>query len=336
MQIYRLVLLASLLGLLGMEMAQGQDRLRLTGVNLAGADFGEGHLPGIFGKHYTYPVSQEMDYFTAKGMNVFRLPFRWERLQRQLGGPLDSTELARIKAFVSYASQKQAQVILDPHNYARYQGQIIGDKVPVAAFADFWSRLAQEFSGNRRVIFGLMNEPHNMPSELWLTGANAAIAAIRKTGAKNIILVPGNGWSGAHSWSENYYGTPNSVVMAGVRDPLENYAFDVHQYLDRDFSGHSASCVSRKVGADRLRRITAWMREQGTRAFLSEFGAGKNARCLEALDNMLNYMDENEDIWLGWTYWAAGPWWGDYIYTLEPKDGVDRAQMAVLQRHMAR
>jgi endoglucanase len=50
-------------------------------VNLAGADFGEGNLPGTFDVDYTYPTFEEVDYFVGKGMNVFRIPFRWERLQ---------------------------------------------------------------------------------------------------------------------------------------------------------------------------------------------------------------------------------------------------------------
>ena len=82
MQVCRLIILSGVLAMLGLGMASAQNPLRFTGVNLAGADFGEGQLPGTFGKHYTYPTAEEVDYFTAKGMNVFRLPFRWERLQR--------------------------------------------------------------------------------------------------------------------------------------------------------------------------------------------------------------------------------------------------------------
>jgi endoglucanase len=41
-----------------------------------------------------------------------------------------------------------------------------------------------------------MNEPHNMPTELWVNNSNAAIKAIRNTGALQLILVPGNGWTG--------------------------------------------------------------------------------------------------------------------------------------------
>ncbi|HMB95538.1 MAG TPA: hypothetical protein VKK61_05825, partial [Tepidisphaeraceae bacterium] len=70
--------------------------LQYTGVNLSGAEFGvsTGHtgtanLPGNYGSTYVYPddptqnISHtEVDYFIGKGMNTFRLPFRWERLQQ--------------------------------------------------------------------------------------------------------------------------------------------------------------------------------------------------------------------------------------------------------------
>lgn len=53
----------------------------LSGVNLAGAEFGGNSIPGVFGTDYIYPLEEEVDYFVGKGMNVFRIPFRWERLQ---------------------------------------------------------------------------------------------------------------------------------------------------------------------------------------------------------------------------------------------------------------
>ena len=43
----------------------------------------------------------------------------------------------------------------------------------------------------------------------------------------------------------------------------------------------------------------------------------------DAIDNMLSYMEANRDIWLGFTWWAAGPMWGDYMFTLEPTEGID-------------
>jgi len=306
----------------------------LRGVNLAGADFAPENLPGLYGTHYIYPTSDEVDYFTSKGMNVFRLPFRWERMQRGLMGELDALELERMDAFVDYATGRGAWVILDPHNYARYFGDLVGEEVPVEAYTDFWTRMAVHFLDNDLVIFGLMNEPHDMSTEMWRDDANAAIAAIRAAGATQLILVPGNAWTGAWSWLEDYYGTPNAEVMPTIDDPLDNFAFEVHQYLDEDGSGTSSACVSSTIGAERLAAFTGWLEERGFRAFLGEFGAAANDTCMEAVDGMLDFMDGRPDLWMGWTWWAAGPWWEDYMYSIEPDGGVDKPQMAVLLEHL--
>lgn len=44
----------------------------------------------------------------------------------------------------------------------------------------------------------------------------------------------GNAWTGAHSWFQDWYGTPNSEVMDGIVDAGDNFVFEIHQYLDGD------------------------------------------------------------------------------------------------------
>ncbi len=305
------------------------------GVNLAGAEFGEGSLPGIFGVDYTYPTPEEVTYFAGKGMNVVRLPFRWERLQPVPMAPFDDAELARLSAVVDDATAQGVYVLLDPHNYARYFGDVVGSPaLPVEAFTDFWSRLAGIFGNDPHVLFGLMNEPHDMATEVWLSDANAALAAIRAAGASNLVLVPGNGYTGAHAWADGWYGTPNSEVMDGVVDPAGNFAYELHQYLDADSSGTSPTCVGPSIGADRLVVVTDWLRQRGARGFLGEFAGSSDPTCLAALDQMLSFVEANDDVWIGWTYWAAGPWWGDDMFSLEPQGGMDRPQMAALAPHL--
>ena len=306
---------------------------RLLGVNLAGADFGETVLPGTFGVNYTYPTEAEIDHFLSRGMNTIRLPFRWERLQRAFLGEFDAAEMGRLSKFVDSALQKGAYVLLDPHNYARYHGNVIDAADEVSALADFWSRLARAFP-DERVLYGLMNEPFDMTTEQWLKDANAAITAIRKTGAKNLILVPGNAWTGAHSWTQNWYGTPNGTTMLGVVDPLEHYAYEVHQYLNGDSSGGDDSCVSRTIGSERIKEMTAWAKTHKKKVFLGEFSGGASETCLAALDDLLTAIDQDPDVWLGWTFWAAGPWWGNSTGVIEPINGVDRPQMIALRKHL--
>jgi len=49
-------------------------------------------------------------------------------------------------------------------------------------------------------------------------------------------------------------------------------------------------------------------------------------------------MDQNDDVWAGWTYWSGGPWWGDgYFTNLSPNStGEDRPQMKYVQPHIAK
>lgn len=314
------------------------------GVNLSGAEWGPGpsdanKLPGVYNSDYFYPDGNtEAAYFlTKKGMNTFRVPFRWERLQRSLNGAFDSTESSRLTTLVGNLTGKGAYVIVDPHNYGRYMTNVIGSSaVPDSSFANFWTKLANLFKSNSKVIFSIMNEPHDMfTTERWVQSENAAIAAIRATGATQLILVQGYHWSGAHDWTSPDvadYGTVNGVAMLNITDPLNNYAYDVHQYLDQaqQFSGSSDQCTSATIGADSLRNFTQWLIDNQRRGFLSEFAGGRNSTCSAAIQNEIAHVMNNPSVYLGWTYWAGGPKWGEYMYTLEPSNGVDRSQMTAL------
>jgi endoglucanase len=123
--------------------------------------------------------------------------------------------------------------------------------------------------------------------------------------------------------------------MLNVVDPSENFAFDVHQYFDRGFTGTHADCQSVEIGVKSLTPFTEWAREHRKRGFLGEFGAGANPICLNALDRVLKFMAANNDVWLGWTYWAAGSMWPkDYYTNVEPLEGKDRPQMSILERYI--
>jgi endoglucanase len=307
------------------------------GVNLSGADFGSA-LPGREWFDYVWPTAQEVDYYRAKGMNTFRIGFQWERLQNKPSGAFVAAYFAKLDALVRYVTvTKGGYAVLNPQNFARYYGSTVGSAaVPNAVFADLWRRLAATYKANPRVLFGLVNEPNTMPTEQWVGAANAAIAAIRTAGAGNVVLAPGNGWTGAHSWTSNWYGTSNAVAMLGIKDPASNVLFEVHQYLDVDSSGSLGTCVSSTVGSQRMKSFVAWLRTNKKRAFLGEFAGGRDATCLAAVKDMLTYVMAQPDVLVGWTWWGGGPWWGDtYPFTLEPLKGVARPQLAVLTPFLA-
>lgn len=304
----------------------------LLGVNLAGAEFAPQHVPGVFGTDYTYPTHTEIDYYASKGLDVIRLPFLWERLQRTELGPLDAAELGRLDEVVNYATSKGLKIEIEPHNYGYGFGSLIGSgETPNSSFADLWGKLAIHYKSNPDVIFGLMNEPHIQTATEWLSSANAAIAAIRSAGATQQILVPGSYYDGAWTWTTS---DNAAVIGTGVQDPLHNYAFEVHQYLDFDGSGTHPGVVSPTIGIERVTAVTQWAEATGNHLFLGEVGVSADQTSLTALDGMLSYILQHTNVWEGVTYWAGGPWWGTYMFSIEPEGGVDKPQMAILLKHL--
>src|SRR5690606_30759543 len=102
----------------------------------------------------------------------------------------------------------------------------------------------------------------------------------------------------------------------------------VHQYLDQDSSGSSGTCISETIGRERLTNFVHWLREHDRKGFLGEFAGGDNPTCRTAVTQLLDFMGESADVIAGWAWWAGGPWWGEYKFTLHPTAKGDRPQMA--------
>ncbi len=317
-----------------MAQPSGND-VPIRGVNLAGAEFGGGHLPGLANKDYLYPSVTDIAKFAAIGMNAIRLPFLWERLQPDLNAPLSQMELGRIDAVVDAASLANVLVILDPHNYGNYRGDQIGSAaVPAAAYDSLWKQLASHYHDQPNVAFGLMNEPIKQDADAWADIAQGAIDAIRATGARQLILVPGTIYTGAHSWNNKVGKMSNAEAIARIKDPAKNFTVEVHQYFDSDSSGTKPSCVDEDVGAKALVGFTDWLRNTGNHGFLGEFGASKDPVCLGALRNTLDYIKQNGDVWTGWTYWGASDWFGTYMFNIMPPNPAEHAQVGVLEEFL--
>lgn len=308
---------------------------QLAGVNLAGAEFNGKKIPARYGYDYIYPPAQDLAYFQSVGMNTIRLPFRWERLQPLLGAGLDTAELGRMRTVTEAARSLGMCVILDVHNYGAYAGQSIGSAaVSEAVFIDFWVKLAREFTGQAHVAFGLMNEPNLITIPQWASLAQRTVDALRSAGANNLLLVSGGRWSGAHEWQKPINGISNAQAFSSFRDPLNNFVFEVHQYANASYSGTTVECIP----AEQLRQImtnaSAWARSTGARFFLGEFGVAASEPCLAALDAILAEVDNNP-VWAGWTYWAAGRWWGTYPFSIHPAaSGVEAPQLTLIRKYL--
>ncbi|RWA07678.1 hypothetical protein EKO27_g7427, partial [Xylaria grammica] len=329
--------------LLAPFVAGASATIYYAGVAESGGEFGAygtpgTGIPGTFGTDYQFINEAGVDtHVDENHLNLFRIAFLLERMcppSTGLGATFDETHFDHYKAAVDYVTvTKGAYAILDPHNYMRYNdpsaqpysGSVIGNTsdetaATTAQFGEFWGELAARFKDNEKVIFGLMNEPHDMSTQLVLENNQAAIDAIRAAGAENLIILPGNSWTGGHAWTEG--NDPSSALMNQFKDPANNTAIDIHEYLDVDFSGSHAECVS--DAATHLAELTAWLKvrtytplphflssnlaltssQQTTnlqpqtnnlKAFITEFGGANNTGCATMLGDMVNYMADNEE-----------------------------------------
>lgn len=298
----------------------------MLGINLSGAEFGKGDA---YGYDYIYPSFKDLSFYAQKGIELVRLPVRWERLQTDLGGKLDEKELARLTKFLDNAEKAGVKVIIDVHNYGRYDGKVLGSSdVPVEKFADFWSKLAGAI-GDKPAVYGydLMNEPHDMPNKtVWPAAAQAAVDAIRALGDKTTIFVEGERWANASNWAAN-----NPYL--DIKDAADNIVYEAHLYLDKNQSGTYAGSYDQEgatadIGVRRLQGFVSWLEDRGAKGFIGEFGVPSNdPRWQVALDNMLKAMN---DYGLSGTYWGAGPWFNGYNVGLLDKNGNAKASLETL------
>lgn len=324
----------------------------LRGVNVAGAEFGDGVLPGIYGQHYTYNSEQTFDYFAARSLNFIRLQVRWERLQPVLGGPLDPANLGYLKQDIAWAKAAGAVVSIDAHNYGRYRinengslNEYIIDnayngvvKVSTANLTDFWVRMSNEFKNEPTVLaYDIMNEPHDMGSADWRQISQAVLNGIRGNMDVKLIMIPGNSYSSATAW-------PNvNGPTAWIIDPANNFYYEAHEYFDHDYSGSytwsydqelAANPQLASVGVTRLKPFVDWCRTNGVKGYLGEYGIpNTDARWQGVLDQFLSALDA---AGMPGTYWAAGEWWGTYPLSVQPLGdfAIDRPQTRTLLGHL--
>ena len=259
----------------------------LRGVNLAGGDFSDAGPNGALNLSkytqpnagYYYPSVGDWAVLYARGVRLVRLPFRWERVQTVLKGPLNH-DIDVFVAAVTAAGAAGVQVLVDVHNYGRYDTAAngntgysttgvldVGQNAPAAVggtmiscLVDFWSKMATRLKGNAGLhSYGIMNEPHDLTGGVatWQDACRQSVEAIRLIDQTSRIGVPGYFYDTVSGWVSQNGSTPwlTEIIPAGQTgangtatrntDPL--IYFEGHHYWDNDGSGGYAQTYDQEV-----------------------------------------------------------------------------------------
>ncbi|OCF34565.1 hypothetical protein I316_03606 [Kwoniella heveanensis BCC8398] len=321
--------LLPLLGLLSLSMAAPlvhpkRALPRLGGVNLAGCDFGM-NTDGWSGTTYC-PGTEQIAHFANKGANIFRLPVGWQYLVGSTtdssSKALDATYFAKYDNLVQASLATGAYVMIDLHNYARWNGQIVGQGGPSDAnLASLWSLVAKKYANQPKIIFGIMNEPHDVDVSVWATTVQASVNAIRAAGAiTQSIALPGYEWTHPEAWSRG-----SNDPLLNVKDPVDASGslliIDAHKYYDSDGSGTNAECTTN--GVQVFTEFRTWLQKVGRKAIISETGGGNTASCQTAVGEAIKYISSNTDVFIGFTIWSAGSFDSSYVLSITPNGDTD-------------
>lgn len=320
------------------------------GVNLAGGECEDDPVEHLSSNGEYLPFDNAAELFLYKGMNTFRIPVVWEYLADKDGNFFVPARryMLKLDATIKGLTDKNAFVIIDLHNYMRYNPSNVtlnvvntnpGGSDVLDGFGGvdgirssvykLWLNIAQRYP-SPRVIYGLMNEPHDVRTNDLNSLISASFAGIRegerRTGVPftntHLVLVSGSNRDRLHTWFTAYdaTGTTNAENAPNYRRfaKAAKFAIEIHHHFDVDFSGRyvSGDCMPTEQYAVELNthwsRFKAWAITNEQAIFVSEFGAPDTATCRRNVALFLDqlalfkYVPAQKYGVIGWTSSSAG------------------------------
>lgn len=331
----------------------GDGSIRFRGVNLAGGEFEDDDAEHLARNGVFLPFDNDAELFVYKGMNTFRIPVVWEYMD--LKGV--SNYMTKLDSVIRDLTAKQYDVILDLHNYMRFNpGNVINDVINTnpdgddvidigvgsdplnSPFRELWEDLVRRYR-SPFMIFGLMNEPHDVSFERLNLIIDAGLKGMRSRGPliSQRILIPGNNWDRLRSWFDRVNGRISNAENFAAnwprwRDQDGNVMLEIHHYFDEDDSGRYANrseCMDETLFKTQFDvywpRFKQWCITNRVPVFVSAFGAPDTIRCSSLITHFLNalhnftFTKSNGYGVVGWTAWAAGHGWPSaYPLSLAP------------------
>ena len=305
----------------------GGQPVRLLGVNRSGSEYacmdGRGSFDGP-------DDAASIAAMASWHINAVRVPLNEDCWLGINGAPAASSGpnyRQAISTYVRRLHEAGLYAIVDLHWSAQGtlpadgrtgQGRQMADLDHAPAF---WSSVATVFRSDPAVVFDLFNEPHDISWDCWqngcvtsdatgrwqVAGFQSLVDAVRRTGARNPVLVAGNRWSG------DLRGWPH-----GVHDPAQQLAASWHVYYPGPRLDSLRDLVVRPVAGSYP-------------VVASEFGEKDCAR--DWVEDFMSWADDAGISYLAWT-WDTWPDCGNPVL-ITAYDGAPTAYGVGVRDHLA-
>jgi endoglucanase len=222
--------------------------------------------------------SQWSQYYVASAVDQLRDDWNATVVRAALGvengGYLESPadNEAKVITIVERAIARDMYVIIDWHDHHAHDHQSVA--------VDFFTRMATRYGSSPNVLFEIYNEPLKIVWPTVKTYAEVVLAAIRGTGANNIVIV------GTPNWSQD--------VDVAAADPITAYtnvAYTLHFYA--------------ATHKQYLRTKAKTALDAGLALFVTEWGtcssSGDGTVDAAETKTWLDFLAQNQ---IGWANWA--------------------------------
>jgi len=288
------------IGVRGNHLVDGSGRtVRLLGVSRSGAEYACQQGFGFF--------DGPMDAASIRAMkgwriNSVRVPLNetcWLGIDGIAPEYAGASYRRAIRGYVARLERAGLYVVLDLEAAAPGSQQAAGiPPMPDADHTpDFWRGVASEYRDDRAVLFELFTEPHDVGwacvedgceiedprrGSYQAAGMRSLVEAVRSTGARQPILVPGTDWSRVFDgWLAHLPPDPAHALVASV-----------HTY---NFAPCYAKCRGDLARIARRHPVVT-----------SELGEGD---CRDRyIDPYMRWADRHGVSYLAWTWDAHGGW----------------------------
>ncbi len=251
----------------------------------------------------------------ARHFRTVRVPVRWSNhASPGAEARLDEAFAQRVDAVVDALLAQGAWVIVNLHHYSQATGGTLHPRefavdpaVVDERVVSLWRQVARRYRDrSRRLLFELFNEPHGrLEGEAWNALARRALAAVRETNPRRVVLVGPGEWN-------------HPRALPSLRLPRDPHLIaSIHTYDPFDFTHQGVpwrpqvlptgkgccDAAQRAQVAQALDDALRWSQAQGVPLHLGEFGAYRAADLGARAAYARLVRDEAERRGIGWAWW---------------------------------